>query len=110
MIGERKASGSRMFGPIQRALAQWLQEIYDLSAPVPEEHARLLGRLDQPSGEMTDLNSLGCKFKVGQAVQFSAHGLYVVTAVLPERDGELEYCISNEAEPYQHVAKESELR
>ena len=59
---------------------------------------------------MTDLNNPGCKFKVGQTVQFSAHGLYVVTAVLPERDGELEYCISNDAAPYQHVAKESELR
>ena len=37
-------------------------------------------------------------------------GLYVITGLLPERDGEFEYCIYNEAEPYQHVAKESELR
>jgi hypothetical protein len=29
--------------------------------------------------------------------------------VLPKRDGQLEYCISNEAAPYQRVAKESEL-
>jgi hypothetical protein len=109
MIDEDNASRSGIFGPIQQSLAQWLQRRYDLSAPVPAEHARLLGRLDQPSGE-TDLNNPGCKFKVGQTVQFSAHGLYVVTAVLPERDGELEYCISNEAAPYEHVAKESELR
>ena len=34
---------------------------------------------------MTDLNNPGCKFKVGETVQFSAHGLYVVTAVLPKR-------------------------
>ena len=59
---------------------------------------------------MTNLNNPGCKFKVGQTVLFSAHGLYVVTAVLPQRDGEFEYCISNEAEPYQRLAKESELR
>jgi hypothetical protein len=36
--------------------------------------------------------------------------LHLVTGLLPERDGEFEYCIYNEAEPYQHVAKESELR
>jgi hypothetical protein len=109
MIDEDKASRSRIFGPFQRSLAQWLQRRYDLSAPIPAEHASLLGRLDQPV-EMTDLNHPGCKFKVGQTVQFSADGLYVVTAVLPERDGQLEYCISNEAAPYQRVAKESELR
>jgi hypothetical protein len=48
-------------------------------------------------------------------VQFSPQsalvtpGLYVVTGLLPERDGEFEYCIYNDAEPYQRVAKESEL-
>ena len=58
----------------------------------------------------------GYKFDIGQAVQFSpqcargAPGLYIVTGLLPERDGEFEYCIYNEAEPYQRVAKESELR
>jgi len=36
--------------------------------------------------------------------------LYVVTALLPERDGEFEYSISNESEPYDRVAKEGELR
>ena len=56
------------------------------------------------------------KFGIGQAVQFSPQsarvtsGLYVITGLLPERDGEFEYCIYNEAERYQHVAKESELR
>jgi hypothetical protein len=59
---------------------------------------------------MTNLNNLGCKFKVGQTVQFSARGLYVVITVLPKRNGEFEYCINNEAEPYQRLAKESELR
>jgi hypothetical protein len=94
-------------GAIQRALAQWL----DVSAAVPTEHIRLLGQLDQ-----TARGELGAyKFKIGQAVQFSPQsalvipGLYVVTGLLPERDGDLEYCIYNEAAPYQRVAKESEL-
>ena len=95
-------------GAIQRALSQWL----DLSAAVPAEHIQLLGQLDQ-----TACGEIGAhKFKIGQAVQFSPQsalvtpGLYIVTGLLPERDGELEYCIYNEAEPYQRVAKESELR
>jgi hypothetical protein len=95
-------------GPIQRALAQW----FDLSATVPEEHIALLRQLDPIVGE-----EIGeYKFKIGQAVHFSPQcnrvtpGPYVVTGLLPERDGGYEYCIYNEAEPYQHVAKESELR
>ncbi len=102
---DEKAPGS--LGAIQRALAQWL----DLSATVPAEHIRLLRELDQTArGDMA-----AYKFKIGQAVQFSpqsallAPGVYVVTGLLPERDGEFEYCIYNEAEPYQRVAKESEL-
>jgi hypothetical protein len=98
----------RRLGPIERAIAQW----FDLSATVPAEHVRLLRQLDpiirEEIGEY--------KFKIGQAVQFSPEcflagpGLYVVTGLLPERDGELEYCIYSETEPYQRVAKESELR
>jgi hypothetical protein len=97
----------RRLGPLPRALTQWL----DLSGTVPAEHTQLLSQLDQTTGEIS-----GYKFKIGQAVQFSpqcariARGLYVVTGLLPERDGEFEYCIYNEAEPYQRVAKESELR
>jgi hypothetical protein len=103
-----KASGNLLlFGPLQRSLARWL----DLSGTVPAEHTQLLNQLDQTTGEIGEY-----KFKIGQAVQFSprgalsAHGLYVVTVLLPERDGEFEYSISNEAEPYDRVAKESELR
>ena len=97
----------RRFARIQRALAQWLE----LAGTVPAEHTQLLSQLDQTPGEMA-----GCKFKIGQAVQFSptcargAPGLYVVTELLPERDGEFEYCIYSETEPYQRLAKESELR
>lgn len=102
---DEKAPGP--LGPIQRALAQWL----DIPAKVPADHLRLLDRLDQTTGETG-----GYKFKAGQTVQFSptsalvAPGLYVVTERLPARDGEFEYCIYNEADPYQRVAKESELR
>jgi hypothetical protein len=84
----------------------------DLSATVPAEHIRLLGQLDHTAREEEG----AYKFKIGQAVQFSpqcalvAPGLYVVTGLLPERDGEFEYCIYNESEPYQRIAKESELR
>jgi hypothetical protein len=95
-------------GSVQRSLARWL----DLSAPVPAEHSRLMGRLDQAvrraPGEY--------KFEIGQAVQFSptcargVPGLYVVTGQLPVRDGEFEYCIDQDAEPYPRIAKESELR
>jgi hypothetical protein len=103
-VTDEKAPGP--LGSIQRALTQWL----DISTPVPTEHVQLLRRLDQATGETTEH-----KFKIGQAVQFSpqcalvAPGLYVVTELLPERDGEFEYSIYNEAEPYQRVAKESEL-
>ena len=76
-------------------------------APVPAhaEHTELLRRLDQtPDG--TD----GYKFKIGKTVHFlPTRNLYVVIAVLPERDGEREYCINNETEPYQRLAKESEM-
>jgi hypothetical protein len=98
---------SALFGPLQRSLARWL----DLSGTVPGQHTQLLRQLDQTTGEIG-----GYKFNIGQAVQFApqcargAPGLYVVTALLPERDGEFEYSISNESEPYDRVAKEGELR
>jgi hypothetical protein len=96
LTDEKASGGLQSFGPIQRALARWL----DLSEKVPAEHIQLLNRLDQTTEEIG-----GYKFNMGQAVQFSprealfAHGLYVVTGLLPERDGEFEYSISNEAEP-----------
>jgi hypothetical protein len=107
-MSDEKASGKLvLFGPVQRSLARWL----DLSGTVPAEHTQLLTQLDQTTGEISEH-----KFRVGEAVQFSpqsalsAHGLYVVTALLPKRDGECEYSISSDAEPYDRVAKEGELR
>ena len=106
-MSAEKSPETPLVGALQRALAAWM----DLSGTVPAEHTQLLNQLDQTTEEIR-----GYKFKIGQAVQFSpecavvAPGLYVVTGLLPERDGEFEYCIYNEAEPYQRVAKESELR
>jgi hypothetical protein len=37
-------------------------------------------------------------------------GVYVVTAKLPERDGEFEYRIRSTAEQHERMARESELR
>jgi hypothetical protein len=45
---------SQLFGPLQLAIARYLQKSCDLSAPIPAEHARLLRRLDPPLGEHLD--------------------------------------------------------
>jgi hypothetical protein len=57
------------------------------------------------------------KFILGQAVEYSPPrrlyappGIYVVTAKLPERDGEFEYHIRHSSELHERIAKESELR
>jgi hypothetical protein len=56
------------------------------------------------------------KFQVGQTVfivpslfRGSPTGRYLVTKKLPERDGELEYCVRSADEPYERVVGESEL-
>ena len=55
------------------------------------------------------------KFILGQAVEYRPRGLYaprgiyVVTALLPERDGEFEYHIKHISEPHERIARESEL-
>ena len=57
------------------------------------------------------------KFIIGQAVEYTPprelyapHGLYIVTAKLPERDGEFEYHIRHTSELHERVVMESELR
>jgi hypothetical protein len=56
------------------------------------------------------------KFILGQMVGYSAPpqryappGVYVVTAKLPERDGEFEYHIKHTRELHERIARESEL-
>jgi hypothetical protein len=57
------------------------------------------------------------KFILGQAAgdtpppaQYAPPGLYVVTAKLPERDGEFEYHIKHASEQHERIARESELQ
>ena len=56
------------------------------------------------------------QFKLGQIVEFhplrkfsAARGMYLVTRELPERDGEFDYRIRSPNEPYERIARESEL-
>jgi hypothetical protein len=57
------------------------------------------------------------KFILGQAFaytpprgQYAPPGIYLVTAKLPERDGEFEYHITHSSELHERIAKKSELR
>jgi hypothetical protein len=57
------------------------------------------------------------KFYLGQQVQYypprgadAPRGAYVVTAKLPEREGEFEYRIRNMNEQHERTARESELQ
>jgi hypothetical protein len=56
------------------------------------------------------------KFKVGDTVFVRAArhlnfpgGAYVITAVLPERNGEIEYRLRNTREPHERLIAESQL-
>jgi hypothetical protein len=56
------------------------------------------------------------KFKIGDTVFVKparnlnlAGGAYVITAVLPERDGDFEYRVRNTREPHERVMAESQL-
>ena len=56
------------------------------------------------------------KFILGQTVKYHSPrglyappGIYVVTAKLPERDGEFQYHIKHTSELYERIARESEL-
>ncbi len=57
------------------------------------------------------------KFRAGQRVALAPSGTirhaggggYLITKQLPERDGEFEYRIKSVSEPYERVARESEL-
>jgi hypothetical protein len=56
------------------------------------------------------------KFKIGQQVEYfpprgnyAPRGMYLVTRLLPEKDGEFEYLIRHAREAHERIAKESEL-
>ena len=57
------------------------------------------------------------KFHLGQTVEYHAprgidvpRGAYLVTAKLPERDGQLEYRIRSANEPFDRMVREFELQ
>jgi hypothetical protein len=57
------------------------------------------------------------KFYLGQAVEYrpprgisAPRGAYVVTAKLPERDGQFEYRVRSAFEEHERMARESELQ
>jgi hypothetical protein len=57
------------------------------------------------------------KFHLGQAVEYrprggtwAPRGAYVVTAKLPERDGQFEYRIRSALEEHERMVRESELQ
>jgi hypothetical protein len=57
------------------------------------------------------------RFAAGQLVRFrwsnpfsnAAHGDYTIVGLLPERDGELQYSIKSDREPYQRIVKEGDV-
>ena len=53
-------------------------------------------------GSMVHLNRSGF-------TRFAVRGLYEILALLPERDGKLQYRIKSGSEPYTRVAREDEL-
>lgn len=61
--------------------------------------------------------SISHRFAVGKLVRFTrlmpllntVPGSYEVLAQLPARDGEVQYRIKSEREPYQRIVKEAEL-
>ena len=58
------------------------------------------------------------KFILGQTIEYHSPrgglyappGIYVVTAKLPERDGEFQYHIKHTSELYERIVNESELK
>ena len=56
----------------------------------------------------------GHRFAIGSLVRLvrlrnAVPGLYEILALLPEREGELQYRVKSEREPYQRIIKEDEL-
>ena len=81
-------------------------------------HTALIGGVipaetEVPSFGRWAASNMSHKFTLGQAVEYRARhapsGIYVVTAKLPERDGEFEYHTKNSSELHERIARESEL-
>jgi hypothetical protein len=84
-----------------------------LTAPKLLDGILTLGRLSRGQAVFHPMSH---KFKLGQAVEyypsrglFAPHGQYVISAVLPERDGEFQYHIKHPSEAHERAVRESEL-
>ena len=74
-------------------------------------------RMDHIGYDMKELHQnapAGHRFAIGSLVRLvrlrnAVPGLYEILALLPEREGELQYRVKNEREPYQRIIKEDEL-
>ena len=79
---------------------------------------RRAAELERGTGDADEVKiRLMHKFYIGQAVEYrpprgtsAPRGAYVVTAKLPERDGQFEYRIRSAFEEHERIAHESELR
>jgi hypothetical protein len=73
--------------------------------------------LEPTRADWTVIQPLTQRFKLGETVNNSpasraqsvARGIYSVTGLLPEHDGQPNYRIKHFAEDYERVAQESEL-
>ena len=88
----------------------------ETSLPSPKTGAATGGGANDTLRELRGLDVFH-KFKIGQEVEYSPprrnyapRGKYVVTRLLPERDGEFEYFIKSLQEAHERIARESELR
>jgi len=83
---------------------------------IPAHLRRIIGLLGGRSRWMGNAMS-NHKFKVGQTVNYTprfigtvrADAIFKITRLLPAEDDELQYRIRSASEPYERVAKESQL-
>jgi hypothetical protein len=66
---------------------------------------------DLPSAESIHRFAVGKMVRLSRAVRLrnAVPGIYEILAQLPARDGELQYRIKSDREPYQRIMKEDEL-
>jgi hypothetical protein len=68
-------------------------------------------RTAQPNAVISHRFAIGNMVRLSRVLplQNAVPGPYAVLAQLPERDGELQYRIKSNREPYQRIIKEDEL-
>jgi hypothetical protein len=96
---------------VQRLIASCLNDVCRHTALI--DVSSYSAETEVPSFGRWAASNMSHKFILGQAVEYRGRhapsGIYVVTAKLPERDGEFEYHIRHPSEPHNRIARESEL-